>query len=141
MLESLKLLHSKAKIGPPGVEDFPGVTPSQLGVLMVLEEQDAVSVKEVASMLGITSSAATQLVDGLVAGGYVMRSENKNDRRKMVLTLSSTTKKQVNKMKEDMTKKFLGLFEVLTDDEFDQFLMLHDKIIRGLSNLTTTVID
>ncbi|MDB5260109.1 MAG: DNA-binding transcriptional regulator, MarR family [Candidatus Nomurabacteria bacterium] len=109
------------------------ITPSQWGVVMLIEQQDSTSVKEVANGLGISSSAATQLIDGLVESGYVLRKENIKDRRIAVLTLSNKTKKHVGKMKEQMIKKFIEIYEVLTDKEFNQFCVLHNKIVQRLS--------
>lgn len=113
-----------------GAASTPRVTPSQWGVLMCIEERGESTVKEVAKALGITSSAATQLVDGLVASGYVAREIKEEDRRAVALTLSKKTKTQVDKMKKQGIQKFLKLFEALSDKEFDQYLALNSKIIR-----------
>ena len=111
----------------------PRITPSQWGVIMLIGQREKVSVKEVANTLQISSSAATQLVDGLVKSGYVMREEHTEDRRTVVLTLSKKTQKQIEKMKSGMVQKFLEMFEVLTDKEFEQFFFLHKKIAQRFS--------
>ena len=129
-MDSFQALQRTTKFRPTGLKNFPPVTPSQWGVLMALEGGNPASVKDVAGMLGVTSSAATQLVDGLVESGYVLRTEDPNDRRKMTLTLSGKTKKQVEKMKEECMSTFLELFEALTDEEFDQLIVLHNKIFE-----------
>ena len=98
---------------------------------MALEGQNDSSLKEVANLLNVTSSAATQLVDGLVANGYVTRKENPEDRRKMTITISNKTKKKIAKMKEQNITQLLDLFKVLSDKELNQFLALHKKVIRG----------
>ncbi len=112
----------------------PRITPSQWGVVMLIGQRGATSVKEVADALHIRSSAVTQLVDGLVESGYVERKEHAKDRRAVVLTLSKKTKNQVEKMKGHMVKKFLEMFEVLSDKEFDQFCTLHRKIAQRFSS-------
>lgn len=106
----------------------PRITPSQWGVIMLIVQRSEVSVKDVSQALHISSSAATQLVDGLVESGYVTRKEYAKDRRKVVLTLSKKTKTQVEKMKGRMVEKFLTMFELLTDKEFEQFFTLNKKI-------------
>lgn len=112
---------------------LPRITPAQWGVLMLLEEQGSATVKEVAQALGITSSAATQLVDGLVTSRYVVRESDARDRRAVQLVLSKKTKAQVEAMKGQMMQKFLKLFAILSDKEFDQYVFLNKKIVAGFS--------
>ena len=118
-----------------GIESnkMPRITPSQWGVVMLIGQRGKVSMKEVAKTLHMTSSAVTQLVDGLVVNGYVEREESAEDRRTVMLTLTKKTKNQVAKMKEHMVKRFLEVFEVLTDEEFDQFCALQKKISQKFS--------
>ena len=119
-----------------GIESnkMPRITPSQWGVVMLMGQRGKASIKEVADALHMTSSAVTQLVDGLVENGYVEREERAEDRRGVVLTLSKKTKSQIEKMKGQMVKKFLEVFEVLTDEEFDQFCALQKKISTRFSS-------
>ncbi len=115
----------------PGItRHTPRITPSQWGVLMMIEGRSGSTVKDIARALGITSSAATQLVDGLVTSGYVVREEHAEDRRKVTLTLSNKTKRQVEKMKNESIEQFLKFFEVFTDEEFGQFMSLHQKLFE-----------
>lgn len=111
----------------------PRITPSQWGVLMMMGGRGKSTVKDVAEALNISSSAATQLVDGLVESKYVVREEHLEDRRKVTLTLSAKTKKQIAKMKDQGIKHFLELFEVLNDKEFDQYISLNKKIVERLT--------
>lgn len=113
-----------------GSAKLPRITPAQWGAFMVIEVRGESTVKEVAKALGITSSAATQLVDGLVEGGYVAKKEDSEDRRAVTLTLSKNAAAQVEKMKKRGVLKFLKLFEGLTDAELDQYLALNRKIVR-----------
>ena len=101
---------------------------------MLIIQRGKVSVKEVAQTLHVSSSATTQLVDGLVKSGYVKREEDAKDRRTVVLSLSQKTKKRVEEMKKQMVQKFLKVFEVLTDKEFNQFCILHAKVAQRFLN-------
>lgn len=114
-----------------GSADIPRITTSQWGVFMFIEEHGESTIKDVAKALGITSSAATQLVDGLVSSGYMERKTDKEDRRAVALTLSKKTKEHVSKMKKQGIRKFLALFKVLNDKEFNQYLELNKKIVHG----------
>jgi len=133
LMQGFEALHRSTKFRPPGFDDSAPVTPSQLRVLMVLEGQNGSSLKEVAHLLGVSSSATTQLIDGLVANGYVIRKEDSADRRKMTITISDKTKKHIKKMKDMISQQFLELFEALTDEEFDQFHHLQMKAVEGFA--------
>jgi len=112
----------------------PRITPSQWSVVMLISQRGVTSVKELADALNIRSSAVTQLVDGLVENEYVERKEHAEDRRAVALTLSKKTKNQVEKMRVHMVKKFLEMFDILNDKEFDQFCNLHKKIAQRFLN-------
>lgn len=99
---------------------------------MVIEQGNESTVKDVAGALGITSSAATQLIDGLVASGYVTRREDPRDRRRVTLQLSRVIKNHVTKMKDQVTSGLLKIFNVLSDREFNQYLVLNKKLVDGL---------
>lgn len=132
LLESFSSLRRVMAFHPISIEKMPRITPSQWGALMLIEHQGESTVKDVARALGITSSAATQLIDGLVASGYVTRKTHAEDRRVVTLTLSSTTKKHINVMKKEVLQKFLKFFEVLNNKEFNQYILLNKKIVQRL---------
>jgi DNA-binding MarR family transcriptional regulator len=125
-LRRMMVFHTSSRL------KIPRITSSQWGVLMFVEQRNESTVKDVAQALGISSSATTQLVDGLVASGYIVRKTSTEDRRTVALTLSTKTQKQVEKMKKEGLQKFLKLFEVLNDKEFDQYLLLNKKIVEKL---------
>ncbi len=112
----------------------PRITPSQFSVLFLIGQHSESSVKEIAEVLHISSSATTQLVDRLVKNGYVERREQVEDRRAVALTLSKKTKDIVEKMRKQMVQKILEVFEVLSNREFDQFCAIHNKIVLRFSN-------
>lgn len=127
-LKGFQSLRRTMAFKPVGPQKMPRITPSQWGVLMLLQERDA-SVKDVAESLQVSSSAATQLVDGLVKSGYVQRDEHAEDRRAVALTLTKKTKEHIETMKSHASAKFLKMFEGLNDKEFNQYVALNRKII------------
>lgn len=130
-MESIHSLKRHMIFQSAGSRKTPRITPSQWGALMAIEQHGSSTLKDMAKSLGITSSAATQLVDGLVASGYVTRGTNAEDRRALTLTLSKKTKAHITKMKKQVLQKFLNFFDVLNDTELDQFLLLNKKIVAG----------
>ena len=131
LLLDLRSLRRPMAFKMGGSEKMPRITPSQWGALMTIEQKKESTVKEVAKSLGITSSASTQLVDGLVKSGYLMRKTHDKDRRTVTLTLSKKSLGHVEKMKKYALERFLKIFQALNDREFDQYFGLTKKIVRG----------
>src|SRR5258706_10223100 len=115
LMENFQALRRTTMFHSPRALNRPRITPSQWGALMCIKREGKSTVKDVAKTLGITSSAGTQLVDGLVKSNYVAREISATDRRKVVLTLSKKTEAWVNKKREERMQKFLKFFEVLND--------------------------
>lgn len=132
LMESFQALRRSMAFHPVQSGKLPRITPSQWGVLMLIGHRGKSTVKEVADSLGVTSSATTQLIDGLVASGYVVREESAEDRRSVSLTLSSKTKKHIKQIKGQVLQKFIAMFEVLNDREFDQYIELNKKILNNV---------
>jgi len=109
----------------------PDITPAQMLVLHMMKHRGTSSVKDVAEALGITSSAATQLVDGLVKSGYVERETNTSDRRMVTLTLSEKSAAHMEVMKKQFFPEILKVFDVLTDTELEQLVALHRKVAES----------
>ena len=104
------------------------ITHSQWFVLGIIENCKNASIKDISGMLGMSSSGVTQLVDGLVQSGYVVRQDDPKDRRLVQLELSLKGKKQIAILREKRIKKMEKLFDVLTDSELRTYLKLHKKI-------------
>ena len=74
----------RSALADDGYEDLP---PRGIVITMGLRREGS-SVRDVSRRLGITSQAVSQLVDTLVARGYVQRSPDEVDRRRIVLSLT-----------------------------------------------------
>jgi DNA-binding MarR family transcriptional regulator len=100
------------------------LTYSQWLVLNLVRKNKSINIKDLAELLGITSSAATQIVDGLVNKGLLSRKRSKIDRRVLEIALF---KKSINRFRRGMNKISL-IFDVLDDDELLKFCELNSKI-------------
>lgn len=128
--ESFQLIRRKlmSKDLMSAHKELCGITPSQWGVLRVIHMRERVSTKELAAQLDISSSAATQLVDGLVENGNLKRSDNPDDRRSQYIELSGPAKKHMKLMRKLYLKRLSELFSGLSDAELEQYLRLCTKV-------------
>jgi MarR family transcriptional regulator, organic hydroperoxide resistance regulator len=104
------------------------VTGSQLMVMRTVYKNDGIGIKELSHMLGISSSAVTQLVDGLVKSGYLTREGSLEDRRALKLRLSEKTKNILDSSKTQSLGKVYTLFDVLSDEELQIYHDLSKKV-------------
>jgi len=95
---------------------------SQVNSLFRLYHHGASSVNDLASHLGITTAAVSQLLDPLIAAGLVLRSENPEDRRKKLIALTETGKDLVKKSMNTRHAWLSELSGVLSDAEKDALL-------------------
>ena len=72
-----------------------GLSPSQVGTLMRLRHCQSTGVSEIGGDVGITTPAASQLVDRLVLQGLLERTEDPNDRRYKQVSLTNKGRRLV----------------------------------------------
>jgi DNA-binding MarR family transcriptional regulator len=110
-----------------GLKTLP-FTPAQGQVLFIIKHKGEMSLKDLADHLGVTSSAATQLVDSLVANELVTREVNQTDRRTVTIGLSEKSKSQFSAFKKEGMAQITNLFDVLSDTELSELNRLVNKI-------------
>lgn len=75
-----------------------GVTITQFRTLVVLGAHGATRLNRLAERLGVNASTALRTVDKLVAGGFVERRENEQDRREVVIEPTIRGKRLVDQV-------------------------------------------
>lgn len=104
------------------------VTPAQGQIIFIVGHNPGIGIKKIALKLNITSSAATQLVDGLVKDGYLIRENNPADRRAINISLSKKTIEKRREMRKRFAEQFSEIFENLSDNELEELSGLSKKI-------------
>ncbi len=133
LLQNMHAMRHKLMVGYTAKKEVP-ITPSQGFVLRFVAKNSSVNVKAIAESLHISSSAATQLIDGLVGNGYLVRKDNPDDRRVSALSLSEKAHKLFKEFKEQSVQKMTELFKILTDEELAQYADLNKKIASNMLN-------
>ncbi len=101
---------------------------SQAVVMHVVGAHQGINVKDVAIMLDISPSAATQLIDLLVKDGIINRRPSERDRRVVTLELSKEGKVRHRKYKAFQQARLHPIMEVLSDVELIELARLMGKI-------------
>ncbi len=108
------------------------MNPVQLHALIIVKEHDALTMKELAEFLHITSPSATSIVNRLVKTKWVKRIADKTNRKLVRLTLTEAGKKCVITSMKFHTKMMKDLFSLLTISDQKEFA-------RILGNLHLTL--
>lgn len=131
--QDMHAMRHKLMVGYSAKKDMP-ITPAQGFVLRFVAEHTTANVKAVAQALHISSSAATQLIDGLADNGYLVRKEHPDDRRVIFVRLSPKAKKLFKEFHDQGLKKMTELFSVLADDELATYAVLNKKIADSITH-------
>ncbi len=106
----------------------------QKTALFVICASPNTNIKQLANKLKITSGAATQHVEALVRSGLVMRTENPNDRRNVVIAPTAKGEAYLKRMKDRMSENLKDVFSVATNDELEVYVRVLKKINNRLQS-------
>lgn len=134
ILHSLHPIHNQIKVKAVHLGRQNHITHSQWFILKIIEHYKGRSIKDIAETLGMSSSAATQLVEALVQEGLVTRQEDLKDRRAVRLELSQKGKKHVAATNKIRINEMAEVFDALTDRELAEYLRLQRKILEKFSH-------
>jgi DNA-binding MarR family transcriptional regulator len=111
--------------------ELSGVTLHQLEVLRTLAGRGRVTMHELAALLGVGPSSATQLVDRLISRGLVERHTDPGDRRLVWIVATpraAVVASQFSELKREIVRT---LASSLDDDELTAFTGLLAKLAGG----------
>jgi DNA-binding MarR family transcriptional regulator len=111
--------------------ELSGVTVHQLEVLRTLAGRRRVTMHELAALLGVGPSSATQLVDRLISRGLVERHTDPGDRRLVWIVATSRADEVSSRFTELKREIVRTLASSLDDDELTAFTGLLAKLADG----------
>ncbi len=107
-----------------------GVTMTQASALMLLMHEGGKTMGEIAAALGVSKSAASQLLDGLIEQGFVDREQSEDDKRVVRVSLSDAGYRHFKQVREQGGQKIAELFDLLNDEELVQIESITSKLAR-----------
>jgi len=108
-----------------------GLSRPQAEALHLLSCRESATIKLMAELLGISSSAATQLTEGLVQRELVSRTEAAHDRRVVEVRLTKAGKAKVTALREASKGYITDLLADLSDKEVVDLLALLRKLAHS----------
>ena len=97
-----------------GKEDrFGELSAPQMNMMMMIRVRQAVSVTELAELLGVSPPSVSNMVDRLVERGLLTRTPSDQDRRKVVIQVSPAALKDIAKVEAMILSSFVELVEAV----------------------------
>ncbi|WP_232499608.1 MarR family winged helix-turn-helix transcriptional regulator [Agromyces humatus] len=118
MLESVTLLGQTIAAGPRVPFRGRDLTRTQMQALFTLaHDRQRVTPGRLATVLGVTAGAVTQLIDGLRGQGLVDTEPNPDDARSRVIRLTADAAGEVEQFERAAVERLLPRFASVSDDE------------------------
>ncbi len=108
-----------------------GVTFPQLRILFRVRAHPGIDVRGLATQLAISPSATSQQVDKLVARGFLVRNEDRDDRRHVRLDLTDLGRQAAGEISRATRTHVEGVLSLLDRDELATLRDLLDRIVAG----------
>jgi DNA-binding MarR family transcriptional regulator len=96
------------------------LTLPQYRMLSVLTSANPSTASRVAWMLSVKPATVTAVMDGLVAGGYVRREPDPNDRRKIAHVVTDTGRELLDAANAQIRGHLTGLAAFLDEEQAEQ---------------------
>ncbi|PKW09070.1 DNA-binding transcriptional regulator, MarR family [Streptomyces sp. 1222.5] len=105
------------------VADHLGLHPTDVQCLSLLTaEPDPLTVRQIADMTGLTTGSATRLVDRLERGGYVARTPDPTDRRRVLVTPVPERVARVTALWDDLGRTWRTTLDDHSEDELEAII-------------------
>jgi DNA-binding MarR family transcriptional regulator len=102
------------------------LTRTQQIILITMVNYDVMSMSELARCICTSNEQATRAVSQLVDGGFIMREQNRNNRRIINISLTDAAKDYLKMVDKTLKENLSGKLESISDEE-------SKRLIDGLS--------
>lgn len=133
--EMMSHIHRRSADDTLEVMNEAGLTMAQVVALMVLQKAGPLSVSSVAACIKLSPAAASHMVERLVVGGLVGRSEDTVDRRHKRVEITAAGRELIQRTQEQRTREFTRILSRLSGDVQAQFGRALARVVEELQTL------
>jgi DNA-binding MarR family transcriptional regulator len=117
-----------------------GVSMQQFGVLFQLQRKGTAGISDMGDDLGVTSAAASQMIERLVQTGMLERTEDPHDRRARQIALTARGKELVEKGMQARGKWLDELARSLTPEQQEMIIEALDLLTQAARETDTEAV-
>ena len=114
------------------LSDRLGLTVSDLRAITLLMRKGTASTSELADAAGLTSGAATRMVDRLENAHWVERFMDARDRRRVLVVMKKTRRGEIGELYAEMSHSWISALADKSEEELETVLEIFDRM-RGVA--------
>jgi DNA-binding MarR family transcriptional regulator len=107
-----------------------GMTPERLSALSVIEKRGPISITALADTEMVRPATMSRMVTALVDEGLVKRSDDKNDGRGVLISVTPKGRRAYQRAQEQRLSRFAEILESLTDEQLSAMRNLSEALER-----------
>jgi DNA-binding MarR family transcriptional regulator len=135
ILEMMSHIHRRSADDTLAVMNAAGLTMAQMVTLHILTHLGSLSVSSVAACLKLSAPATSHLVDRMVVGGLVGRSEDPLDRRHKRVAITAKGRDLIESAQERRAMEFTRVLSRLSPEVQSQFGRALARVVSELKAL------
>ncbi|MGF1708180.1 MarR family winged helix-turn-helix transcriptional regulator [Enterovibrio baiacu] len=134
-LDSLfQLAHALKRKMIENIEELElGIAPMNVRVLKIIRVKKNTTAIDIAHLLSRDKAQVTRLLNALIAQGLIKKEPNPEDKRSQRLTLTRSGDAILEQISGIDTKVFEQLSHGVSEEEWDMFARIADKMTRNLT--------
>ena len=105
----------------------------QFSALNYIQVNADISVAQLGSLLHLSKSSCTQLIERLEKAGFIKRIQDEKDRRIIHLSISETGKKELGESKKKILTKLKVIFSHLPEEDIKDLIRIHKSLLVKLT--------
>jgi len=126
------LVHRRSAGGTLALMNEAGLTMAQMVALYVLDYKGPQSVTAIATFLNLSPAATSHLVDRLVGGGFVGRTEDQTDRRQKRVAITAAGRTLAARVHQERAREFASALSLVTPELQRQFAGILGRVVEQL---------
>lgn len=115
-----------------------GLSMTQFSTMMTLHKRGTCAISEIAEELGVSTAAASQMVDRMVNEGMILRSEDPHDRRVKLISLTERGHQLLHENFQARRNWLSEIVETLSDEEKEQVRQVFEMLVAKLGQVEST---
>jgi len=128
VLEQFRLIFRSAKKHFQWVRERTGISGAQLWLLAEIQRRPGIRVTELAKSMAVHQSTASNLIERLEAGGFVLRQRSSQDQRVVNLLLTKSGRETIARAPRPLHGVLLDALGGLDEADLDQLRGLLEKL-------------